>query len=331
MEYKYLGKTGLKVSSLCFGTMSFAGDADEKISGEMFHYCREQGINFFDSANVYQDGKSEEVLGKLICDCRQEVVVTSKVYFPTGQDVNAGGASRKHILNAVEDSLRRLKTDYIDIYYIHRFDDYTPLEETISVLDDLIRQGKVLYAGASNFSAWQTVKALGISSSCIKHRFECIQPMYNLVKRQAEVEILPMALSEGLGVIPYSPLGGGLLTGKYGKSKNPGSGRLIDNKIYKIRYGSEWMLETAERFSAFARENGFDPVSLAVAWVSSHPAVTAPIIGARNIRQLKPSIESVKIVMTEELRQEISSLSPEPSPATDRNEEGTKINYGVRK
>jgi len=331
MDYRYLGKTGLKVSPLCFGTMSFAGDADEKTSGDMFHYCRDQGINFFDCANVYQAGRAEEVLGSLIQNCRKEVVITSKAYFPTGKDINAAGASRKHILDAVEDSLRRLNTDYIDIYFIHRFDDHTPLEETIAVLDDLIRKGRILYAGASNFSAWQTVKALGISASSGKHGFDCIQPMYNLVKRQAEVEILPMALSEGLGVTPYSPLGGGLLTGKYhSRKQKPEKGRLVDNKMYRTRYGLDWMSETADRYSTFAQENNFDPVSLAVAWVISHPAVTAPIIGARNVEQLKHSINSLKISMTDELRKEISALSPEPSLATDRNEEKTDFNYGVR-
>ena len=331
MEYRLLGQTGIKVSELCFGTMSFGGEADEKTSSELFHFCREQGINFFDCANVYNNGRSEEILGKLIADCRQEVVITSKVYFPTGDDVNASGASRYHIMNAVEASLRRLKTDHIDIYFLHRFDETAPLEETLRALDDLIHQGKVLYAGASNFSAWQTEKALGISAKEHLYPFHCIQPMYNLVKRTAEIEIFPMAQANNLGVITYSPLGGGLLTGKYSRSQKPNKGRLIDNKIYATRYGKPWMLETANRFCALAEEKGFDPVSLAVAWVGSHPAVTAPIIGARNLKQLKSSISSVDIPMTPELRAEISALSPTPPPTTDRNEESTLFTYGLRK
>jgi len=327
----YLGKTGIKVSSLCFGTMSFGGEADEKTSADMFHLCREQGINFFVCANVYQAGKSEEILGHLIKDCREEVVITSKVYFPTSKDVNAGGATRKHIRYALEQSLKRLDTDYIDIYFLHRFDDFTPLEETLDVLNDLVHQGKILYAGASNFSAWQTEKALGLSAAHNWSRIACIQPMYSLVKRQAEVEIFPMAAAEKLGVMTYSPLGGGLLTGKYGIDKKPGKGRLVDNKMYKTRYGDEWMYETADRFCAFAHENGYNPVSLAVAWVASHPAVTAPLIGGRNCEQIKPSLNSLKIKMTDDLRREISSFSPEPPPATDRNEESTRFNYGVRK
>lgn len=331
MDYRYLGDTGVKVSQLCFGTMSFGGDADEKTSVEMFYLCREKGVNFFDCANVYNGGNAEAILGRLISECREEVVITTKGYFPTGKDVNAGGASRYHIMNAVNASLKRLKTDRIDIYFIHRYDDTLPLEETLRALDDLVHQGKILYAGASNFSAWQTEKALGLSAKERLYPFCCIQPMYNLVKRMAEVEILPMAQANNLGVIPYSPLGGGLLTGKYGPSKKTSSGRLLQNKMYATRYGEEWMIQVANRFSIFAKERGFDPASLAVAWAGAHPSVTAPIIGARNLTQLKSSLASVEIPMTSELRREVSSLSPEPAPATDRNEESTQYNYGVRK
>lgn len=330
MQYKFLGRTGVKVSSLCFGTMSFGGDADKETSAAMFKRCREAGVNFFDCANVYQRGVSESILGELIADCREEVVITSKVYFPMGDDVNARGASRKHIMQQVDESLRRLGTDYIDVYFIHRFDDYTPLEETLRALDDLVRAGKILYPAASNYAAWQVAKALGISAKEGWARFECLQPMYNLVKRQAEVEILPMAESEGLGVMPYSPLGGGLLTGKYGVDKRPDSGRLVENKMYQTRYGVDWFYEVAAGFSQFAAENGFNPVSLAVAWVASHPAVTAPIIGARNLAQLEDSLNAVNIQMTPELRAEVSALSPTPPPATDRNEEATQHNFGAR-
>lgn len=330
MEYRFLGKTGVQVSKLCMGTMSFGGDADEAASAAMFQRCRDVGINFFDCANVYEGGLSEEVLGRLIADCRDEVIITSKVYFPTGQDVNARGASRRHILAAAEASLKRLKTDYIDVYFLHRFDDRTPLEETLRALDDLVRQGKVLYPAASNFAAWQVAKAMGISAKEGWARFECIQPMYNLVKRQAEVEILPMAQSESLGVISYSPLGGGLLTGKYGASRRPATGRLVENEMYQIRYGANWVYEVAEAFSGFAEVRGVDPAAMAVAWVASHPAITAPIIGARNLTQLEGSLKALEIEMTPELRAEISALAPEPPPATDRNEERTPVHYGVR-
>ena len=188
----------------------------------------------------------------------------------------------------------------------------------------------MLYLGASNFAAWQIAKAVGISEKNCWNRFECIQPMYNLVKRQAEVEIFPMALSEKIGVINYSPMGGGLLSGKYGKIKRPRVGRLIENKMYEARYNDSKMFDVAEKFTTLSKKLGYSPVSLAIAWAKSHPAVTAPIIGGRNTKQLKDSINSLKIDMTSELREEISFLSPEPSLATDRNEESTKHNYGQR-
>ncbi|MEE2877087.1 MAG: aldo/keto reductase [Candidatus Neomarinimicrobiota bacterium] len=330
MEYRLLGNTGIEVSQLCLGTMTFGGPADEAESKKMFGKCRDAGVNFFDCANVYEKGRSEKILGKLMAGCREEVIITTKVYFPTGEDVNARGATHKHIRHAIEGSLRRLKTDYIDLYFLHRFDDITPLEETLRVLDDLVRDGKILYLGVSNFAAWQVTKALGISSANVWNQIECIQPMYNLAKRQAEVELLPMAKSENVGVISYSPLGGGLLTGKYAKGKKPKEGRLLNNKMYKERYQDPRFFEIAEAFSAFAESRGFSPISLGVSWVGAHEAVTAPIIGGRNYGQLKPALESVNIDMTDELRSEISALSPTPPSATDRNEEATQHNYGGR-
>lgn len=329
-EYRFLGPTGIKVSSLCLGTMTFGGEADEAASAEMFHLAREYGVNFFDCANIYNQGRAEEILGRLIQTCREEVIITTKAYFPVGEDPNARGASRRHLFRSVEASLKRLRTDWIDLFFVHRFDDFTSLEETLRALDDLVHQGKILYLGASNFAAWQVMKALGISQKEGLTPFVCIQPMYNLVKRQAEVEILPMAQAEKLGVITYSPLAGGLLTGKYSGGQRPEQGRLLTNKIYGTRYGEKWMYEVAERFVNFARENGFNPASLAVAWVKSHPAVTAAIIGARNAEQLKASLESLKVEMTEDLRAAISALSPEPPPATDRTEERTPFTLDKR-
>jgi aryl-alcohol dehydrogenase-like predicted oxidoreductase len=243
--------------------MSFGGDADEAMSEALFKACRSAGVNVFDCADIYAGGRSEEILGRLIKDCREEVLITSKVYFATSQDVNGMGASRRRVMYAVEASLRRLQTDRIDVYYVHRFDDRTPLEETLRAFDDLVRQGKVVYTGASNFAAWQVMKGLGISAKEGLAAFACIQPMYNLVKRQAESEILPLAASEGLGVFPYSPLGGGLLSGKYGVRRRPDSGRLLTNKIYGTRYGDSLNFEVADRFTAFARARGFDPAALA--------------------------------------------------------------------
>lgn len=330
MEYRYLGKTGIRVSKLCFGTMSFGGDADEETSGLLYRRCRDVGINFFDCANGYAGGLSEEILGKLTAGDRHELILTSKVYFPTGADVNAGGATRKHILRSIETSLKRMRTDHLDIYFIHHFDEVTPLEETLRALDDLVHQGKVLYTGASNFAAWQVMKALGISENKNLAPFAVLQPMYSLVKRMAEVEILPMAEAEGLGVISYSPLGGGLLTGKYAGGSQPDVGRFLANKAYQARYNETWIQETTARFNTFARERGFDLAGLAVAWAGAHPGVTAPIIGARSLSQLEGSLKSLDISMTPELRAEISALSIEPANATDRIDERTPDSFTLR-
>ena len=321
MEYRILGRTGVKVSSLCFGTMSFGDVADESESARMFHRCRDVGINFFDCANVYAGGRSEEILGDLIADCRDEIVLTTKVVSGTGADINQKGASRRHIQIAVEDSLKRLKTDRIDVYFLHHYDADTPIEETLRALDDLARQGKILYPAVSNWSAWQVMKAQGIAKYEGLARIECLQPMYNLVKRQAEVEILPLAKEEQIGVIPYSPLGGGLLTGKYMPDAKPDSGRLVENKIYIKRYGLADYYQSAADFSAHARDCGVHPATLAVAWVMANPAVTAPIIGARNLEQLEASLAAIDIDMTDEWYAQVSAISTTPPPAHDRLEE----------
>jgi aryl-alcohol dehydrogenase-like predicted oxidoreductase len=321
MNYKAFGSTGVQVSGLCFGTMSFGGEADEDTARAMYARCRDAGINFFDCANVYNNGRAEEILGRLAAGQREELVLTTKAYFPTGADRNQRGATRKHLQHAVEASLRRLNSGYIDVYFIHHFDQATPLEETLRALDDLVRQGKILYPAASNFAAWQVEKALGISARQGWARLEVLQPMYNLVKRQAEVEILPMAQAENLGVIPYSPLGGGLLSGKYGAGLRPERGRVVENAMYAQRYSQDWMFASAGDFSDFARARGYHPATLAVAWVASHPAVTAPIIGARNLDQLEASLAAGELALTPALRAEISAFSPEPAVATDRSEE----------
>jgi aryl-alcohol dehydrogenase-like predicted oxidoreductase len=327
MEYRTLGKTGIQVSKLCFGTMSFGREADQETAAAMFERCREVGINFFDTANVYSAGQSEEMLGKLIQGSREELVITTKFSSPMGADVNAKGASRRHIMRAVEGSLKRLGTDWIDIYFVHGFDPLTPIGTTLCALDDLVHQGKILHPAVSNWAAWQIAKALGISALEGLAPLVCIQPMYSLVKRQAEVEILPLAESEQLGVISYSPLGGGLLTGKYGVDRRPEKGRLVENEMYMKRYGPDAYYRIADRFVAHARERGVDPVSLAVAWVMSHPAITAPIIGARDVRQLEGSLGALEIDMTPEWRAEISALSITPPPATDRLEVQSGIHY----
>ncbi len=321
MEYRVFGRTGIRVSALCFGTMSFGGDADQATCAAMYRACRDAGINFFDTADQYNKGRSEQILGELARGHRDELVIATKCFNPTHTDLNARGNSRRHVTRAIEASLKRLQTDRVEVLFLHQHDPLTPLEESMRALEDLVRAGKVLYPALSNHAAWQTQRALDFQELHGWARLQVIQPMYNLVKRQAEVEILPMAQANGLAVVPYSPTGGGLLSGKYAEH---GTGRLSTNKMYEARYGEPWMHEVASRFVAYCRSSGHHPVSLAVAWAAAHPAVTAPIIGARNVEQLAASLDSVKIRLTPGQRAEIAALSRTPPPATDRLEEQKK-------
>ncbi len=318
MKLKPLGRTGVSVSELCFGTMSFGGDADEATSAAMYKATRDAGINFYDCADQYNKGKSEEILGALMRGHRNELVVTTKCFNSTGDDVNARGTSRRHVIRAVEASLKRLQTDRVEVFFLHHYDKRTPLEESVRALEDLVRSGKVLYPALSNWSAWQAQRAVDLQERHNWARLQVLQPMYSLVKRQAEVELLPMAEANGIGVIPYSPAAAGILSGKYAGNA---TGRLKTNKMYETRYSEPWMFEVAEKFVAFCKQRSLHPVSTAVAWVGAHPAITAPIVGARSLEQLQDSLNSVRIEMTPALRAEIATLSPTPAPATDRLEE----------
>lgn len=321
VKTKLLGQTGLQVSELCFGTMSFGGDADAQEASRMFSACRNAGINFFDCADVYSSGTAERILGELIQSSRNELIITSKCFGAMNPDINSGGGNRRHVLQAVEASLKRLGTDRLDILFMHRWDNNVPLEETLRALEKLVADGKVLYLGASNYAAWQLAQSLGISERRGWPRFDVIQPMYSLVKRQAEVEIFPLALAENLGVISYSPLGGGLLSGKYNAKTRPETARLVANNMYSARYGEPRVFETAEAFTALSDDRGVHPVSLAIAWAAANPAVTSPIIGARNLDQLQPSLQAINVALDQALYSAVSALSQTPAPATDRLEE----------
>jgi aryl-alcohol dehydrogenase-like predicted oxidoreductase len=319
MKYRSLGRTGVQVSELCLGTMAFGGDADAAEAARMFRAARDAGINFFDTADQYNAGRSEEVLGELIRGSRDDLVIATKCFNPTGTDVNARGSARRHVRRAVEASLKRLGTDRIDLLYLHHYDARTPLEEHMRALEEAVHAGKALYGAVSNYSAWQTQAALGYQERHGWAPLQAIQPMYSLVKRQVEVELLPMAQANGLGVVPYSPSGGGLLSGRYLQAG--AQGRHTINKMYQQRYAEQWMHETAGKFVALCKQRGWHPISAAVAWVAAHPAITAPIVGARSADQLRASLDSVKIALTPEQRAEIAALSPAPAPATDRSEE----------
>ena len=322
MKHVPLGNTGLNVSELCFGTMTFGGEGcDFDTAQSIFKQCCDTGINFFDCANVYVGGESEKILGRLMKPERDRLIITTKLGMGPGFDATGPGYSRAHIMHHVEQSLRRLDTDYIDLYFLHRFHEQPPLDDVMRAMDDLVRQGKVRYPAASNFAAWQLAKANGIAHARGWSPFRCIQPMYSLLKRQAEVELLPMARSENVGVISYSPLAGGVLSGKYGKKNFDVHGRLKDSEQYRKRYADHTYYEVAQSLGNLAEQQGCHVVSLAVAWVAAHPAVTAPSIGARNLEPLQPALKSLEIDMTPELYDQISALTPRPALATDREEE----------
>ena len=321
MEYTTLGRTGLQISKLCFGTMSFGNEADEATAAAMFARCREAGINFFDCANIYSQGKAEEILGRLIEGCRDELVITSKVGQSMSDSRLMTGLSRRSIMQNVEATLSRLRTDRLDVYFCHCFDAKTPIDETLGALEDLRRQGKVLYAGVSNWSAWQTALAVGRADGMGIAGLHVLQPMYNLAKRTAEVEILPLALAEKLGVIGYSPLGGGLLTGKYRGGTESKTGRLAVSAMYATRYADAHYHAIADAFCDYAARHGVSPVTLAVAWAGAHPAMTAPIIGARDLAQLEPSLAAADMVLSAEQWREIADLAGPLPVATGRDEE----------
>lgn len=287
MNVKRVGKTGLWVSELCMGCMTFGGEADEATSIAMVERCIEAGINFFDTANVYTGGRSEEILGKALRPYRDKVVIATKVRARVAEGPNGEGLSRYHIMQQVENSLRRLKTDVIDLYQVHSWDENTPIEETLSTLNDLVRQGKVRYIGCSNFAAWQLCKALWVSDKHDWARFDSIQPRYNLIDRVIEMELLPLCTAEGVGVMVYSPLAGGILTGKYRPGEPPPPGtRAAESKWFAERRAQPHNIERAQRIVEIMKRFDRPIVQTAIAWTLSHPGVTCAIIGARNMEQL---------------------------------------------
>lgn len=301
---------GSSPSRLCFGCMQFGGSADAAASAAMFDACRAAQINFFDTAHTYTGGASERILGTLAKHDPEKLIIATKAGY-------TGGSGRENILRQFDESRTRLGRDMIDILYLHRWDPETPLQDTIETFCDLQQSGKIRYLGVSNFAAWQVMKAQAVAAG-MGTRIAVLQPMYSLVKRQAEVELFPMALSEGIAVAPYSPLGSGLLTGKY---QSGGTGRLSTDKRYAARYGQQWMPQTANALSELAAETGVDAATLAVAWAAHHPAVTAPIISARNVIQLQASLNALHLELNAADYARIAALSPQPARATDRLEE----------
>ena len=301
--------SGQALSRFSFGTMQFGGAADETASAEMYAACREAGINFFDTAFLYSEGRSEEISGRLLASERDDVFIATKCGYH--------GACRSRIEEEFGASRRRLGLETVDLLYLHRWDGETPLEETFETLGVYIEDGSVRAFGVSNYAAWQVMKARDVARG-LGVEIQFLQPMYNLVKRQAEVELLPMAIAEGLAACPYSPLGGGLLTGKYASG---GTGRLTTSDMYATRYGFEWMHKSVARLVKIAEEVDVAPATLAVAWVARHPGVWGPIVSAKSTEQLAPSLAAIDLEIDDALHARLSALSPTPPPATDRLEE----------
>ncbi|WAH36100.1 aldo/keto reductase [Alicyclobacillus dauci] len=321
MEIRSLGQTGLKVTNLCLGTMTFGNQADKKTSFAILDKALDAGVNFIDTADVYPLGQSydvagatEAIIGEWIRDKRDRVVIASKCFGAMGPGANDKGLSRKHIMQAVEDSLRRLQVDYLDLYQAHQFDSTTPLEETLRAFDDLVEQGKVRYIGVSNWRAWQVAKANGIADRKDFVRIDSVQPRYNLLFRMIEDDLVPMALDEGVGIISYNPLAGGMLTGRYGKNASIEQGTRFSlgnnaGSLYQERYWQAATLDAVERYTNWCNEHNYDPVTTAVRWVTQQPGVTSAIIGASRPEQLDASLRAGEVpALTEEDLQWLDGL-----------------------
>jgi len=313
MRIRKLGRTGLKVSNLCLGAMTFGNQewgCDEPTSKAIVDRFLEAGGNFIDTADVYVGGVSEEITGRAIRDKRQSLVLATKVAGPMGGGPNDLGLSRKHILDAVEASLRRLGTDYIDLYQVHAYDPTTPLDETLGALDDCVRSGKVRYAGCSNYSAWQLMKANALARELGTARFDCLQPQYSLICRFIEREHLPLCIEEGIGVIPWSPLAGGLLTGKMGRGQAPPEGsRASVDTMNRERFSSERNLEIADAVAQVARTLGKTSSQVALAWVTCQEGVTSSIFGARTLEQLEDNLGAADLTLDEEAIRRLEEVS----------------------
>ncbi len=330
MEYVTLGSTGMKVSRICLGCMSYGSSEwrpwvlDEAAAAPFFRRAVEAGINFFDTADMYSRGASEEVTGRLLREygVRNEMVVATKVFFPMNDRPNMGGLSRKHIQQACEDSLERLGVEAIDLYQIHRLDPNTPVEETLAALDQLVRQGKVRAIGASSMYAWELMRALAISDRDGLARFATMQNHYNLVYREEEREMMPLCELEGIGVIPWSPLARGMLAGTRAKLGDSSTTRSETDGLDQILYDqpSDW--DVVEAVKAVAKERSEKPAQIALAWLLSRPAVTAPIIGATKLEHLDDAIAAVDLSFSAEelaaleapyLPHPVKGLAPRPS------------------
>ena len=310
MKHRRLGRTGLKVSEICLGTMTFAGQSDEAAAMRIMDVADERGVTFIDTADMYPippdlatAGRTEEVVGKWLSGSnrRDRFVLATKCRLKMGPGPNDQGLSRRHILAACEASLRRLRTDYIDLYQSHMPDPETPIDETLRAFDDLVRSGKVRYVGCSNYPAWQLALALGASDRHDWARYDCVQPRYNILYREIEPELLPLCRDQGVGVIVYNPLAGGMLTGKYqpGEAPRPGTRFTlgVSGELYRDRYWQAAQIEVVGTLHAYFRERGLDLAAASVAWVLAQPGVTSAIVGASRPEQLDATLSAPDLTL----------------------------------
>lgn len=321
MKYRFMGRTGLKVSELCFGTQTFGWGADEATAQAMADRFVEAGGNFFDTSNIYNKGQSETMLGNWLKKRgnRSRFVIATKVFFPVGEGPNETGLSRKHIFDQIDVSLRRLQTDYIDLYQTHCWDASTPLEETLRAFDDLVRAGKVRYIGASNYTPSQLTRAVMLSEMHGLARFECLQAEYSLLVRSTEWELLPLCRSEGIGLICWSPLAGGWLTGKYRRGQPPPPesrvGRADRWDDLPAQRESELTWRIIDALIEISKERGKTPAQIALNWLLQQPGVTAPIFGARTLEQLEENLGSVGWELSSDEIAKLNAASEIPLPS----------------
>jgi aryl-alcohol dehydrogenase-like predicted oxidoreductase len=322
MEYHFLGRTGLKVSELCLGAMTFGREADEPTSFNLLDRFIDAGGNIIDTANVYSTGVSEEVLGRWIKGKnRHQLVIATKVNGRMGEGPNERGLSRQHILHQVEASLRRLQTDYIDLYQVHLWDNGPALDETLNTLNSLVQNGKVRYIGASNYAAWQLQKAIDISHQMGWESYSCLQPLYNLLDREAELELIQVCINEGLGVIPWSPLRGGWLSGKYqrGMQKPPSGSRVEKASEFNWseawdKYNNEHTWVVIDTLFAMAKELGKTTSQISLRWLMQRPGVTAPIIGVHKMDHLENNLGACGWTLSREQMEVLNKASDKPLP-----------------
>jgi aryl-alcohol dehydrogenase (NADP+) len=322
MEHVRLGRSGLAVSRICLGTMTFGLQVEEEPARAILDHASERGVTFLDLADVYPlggdlttVGRTEEIVGRWLAGKRDDFVVATKCFGPMGQHPWQAGNSRRHIVDAVDASLRRLQTDFVDLYQLHFDDRSVPLDETLAALDDLVHAGKVRYVGCSNFLAYRVAQALGRSAALGLTAFVSVQPRYNLVFREFERELFPLCLDEGVGVIPYNPLAGGLLSGKHDRTRAPDEGTRFTlgtaGRTYQDRYWHDHVFDTVDALSRIADDAGLSLATMAVAWVLRNPAVTSPIVGASRPEQLDDTIAAADVVLDDDLAQRLDEVTAE--------------------